>query len=264
MIGLWLGLSIGLGLGMGWSIVLALLLGVAIHVVSMLLIRRKVGAIMTGIQARITERNNVLKRKYQQLGSRGGSFKQLMDQASRDQAVILAEALEATRAMDAYCKWNLLLDRQINAIRLQFLFPMKKFEEVDRILPKTMLTEPILCCMKMCRLYQRGQEDELRKTYEKSRRKFKTDSTLIYATYAWMLLRKKKTDEALKVLLDGKKATDDETLASNWELVANDRANQFSNAALGEPWYALMLEEPKQPKQGGTRVQRPGAKPRWR
>lgn len=263
MVVLWAGLHFGLGMG-GWSIVLAVLMGVGIHVGVMLLIRRRIGSLMTRIQARMTERSNVLKRKYQQLGSRGGSFKQLMDQASRDQAVILSEALEATRPMDVYCKWNLLLDRQINAIRLQFLFPMKKFDEVDRILPKTMMTDPLLCCMKMCRQYQRGEEAALRKTFERYSRRFRHDSTLIYATYSWMLLKKKKTDEALKVLLKGKDATDDETLAANWEHVANNRLNQFSNAELGEPWYALMLEEPKQPKQSGARVVRPGSRPRWR
>jgi hypothetical protein len=264
MVVAWMGLHHGLGVGPGWSITLALLLGVGIHVGVMLLIRRRIGSLMADVQTRMTERNNGLKRKYQQLGSRGGNFKQLMDQASRDQAAILAEALEATRPMDVYCKWNLLLDRQINAIRVQFLYPMKKFEEVDRILPKTMLTEPLLCCMKMCRHYQRGQEDELRKTYNKYRKRFKHDSPLIYATYAWMLLRKKKTDEALKVLLDGKTATDDETLAANWEHVANNKAHLFSNAAFGEPWYALLLEEPKQPRQSTSRVMRPGSRPRWR
>ncbi len=261
--GVWVGLHYGLGMG-GWAIFLALLAGVGGHVAAMLVIRRRIGSLMTRIQARMTERNNVLKRKYQQLGSRGGNFRQLMEQATRDQAAIFAEALEATRPMDAYGKWNLLLDRQINSIRLQFLFPMKKFDEVDRILPKTLLTDPLLCCMKMCRQYQLGQEDALRKTYEKYSKRFKQDATLIYATYAWMLIRKKKTDEALKVLLNGKDATDDETLAMNWEHVANNRPQQFSNAGLGEPWYALMLEEPKQPKQSATRVVRPGARQRWR
>jgi hypothetical protein len=102
--------------------------------------------------------------------------------------------------------------------------------------------------MKMCREYQRGEEAALQKTYDKYRKKFKVNATLIYATYAWMLLRKKQTEKARQVLLDGKKATENEILEKNWEHVTNDRLSQFSNAGLGESWYALFLEEPKQPK----------------
>ena len=102
-----------------------------------------------------------------------------------------------------------------------------------------------------------------KKTYEKARKKFKQDGALIYATYAWMLLRKKQTEAALKVLVDGKAATDDEVLAANWEHIVNGRVGSFSNAGLGEAWYALLLEEPKQPKPTVVRQTRSGGNP-WR
>ncbi|MEI6562723.1 MAG: hypothetical protein WCO42_00290 [bacterium] len=257
--GLWVGLHYGCHLHV-WSVVISVLAGVGIQVSSTLWIRKRINSIMAGIQARITERNNVLKRKYEQLASRGGNIRFIMDQARKDQDAMLTEALETTRKMDPYCRWSLLLDRQINALRVQFLFQLKKFDEVDRLLPKTMLADPILCCMKMCRQYHLGEEAELQKTYDKYRKKFKHDATLIYASYAWMLIRKKQTEKALKVLVDGKTATDDETLEKNWEHVANGRFNQFSNSGLGESWYALLLEEPKQPKQPAPRQVRPGSK----
>jgi hypothetical protein len=259
----WAGLEHGLHWLRGWSIVVAVLAGLGIQVGATLWIRRKITALMTAIQARITERTNTLRRKYEQLAGRGGNMKWIMDQARKDQDAMLVEALESSRKMDVYGKWSLLLDRQINAIRVQFLYQLRKFEDVDRLLPKTMLGDPVLACMKLCRQYKLGQEAELQKTYDKYRKKFKHDGALIYATYAWMLVRKKKTEEALKVLVDGKAATDDEVLAQNWEHVANGRLGQFSNAALGESWYALLLEEPKQPKPTMIRQQaRPG--PRWR
>ncbi len=261
MAALWAGLHYGFH-WWAWSVVLALLAGLGIQVAVTFYIRRKITALMTGIQTRITERTTVLRRKYEQLGSRGGNVKWIMDQARKDQDVMMTEALESTRQMEPYCKWSFLLDRQINAIRLQFLYQLKKFEEVDRILPKTMLGDPVLVCMKMCRQYKLGQEAELKKTYEKYRKKFKHDGALIYATYSWMLLRKKQTEEAIKVLVDGKTATDDEVLEANWEHVANGRVGQFSNAALGETWYALLLEEPKQPKPTMVRQSRPGG-PQW-
>jgi hypothetical protein len=248
MVGFWVGFHYGLQWG-AWGVVLSIFLGSAMFMGGMYLIRRRITAIMAAIQARITERNNTLMRKYQQLGNRnGGNVKQLMDQARRDQDAILTEALESTRKMDPYAKWSLLLDRQINAIRLQFLYQLRRFEEVDRILPKTLFADPVLCCMKMCRQYKRGEDAALQKSYDKYRKKYKFDATLIYATYAWMLLRKKQKDQARQVLMDGKKATENEILEKNWEHVTNDRLNQFSNAELGESWYALLLEEPKQPK----------------
>jgi len=261
MVGVWAELHFGLG-WRAWGVVVAVLCGLGIQVAATLWIRRRITALMTAIQTRITEKTNSLKRKYEQLGSRGGNVKWLMDQARKDQDAMITEALESSRKMDPYCKWSLLLDRQVNAIRVQFFFQLKKFEEVDRLLPKTMLGDPILACMKMCRQYKLGQESELQKTYDKLRKKFKQDSALIYATYSWMLIRKKQPEAALKVLVDGKAATDDETLEANWEHVANGRLGQFSNAAFGESWYALLLEEPKQPKPTVIRQSRPGG-PHW-
>lgn len=261
MVGMWVGLHFGLHMR-NWSIVLAILSGLAIQILVTLWIRRRITALMNSIQGRISERTNTLRRKYEQMAGRGGNIRFLMDQARKDQDVMLAEALESSRKMDPYCKWSLLLDRQINAIRVQFLFQLRKFEEVDRLLPKTLLGDPVLCCMKMCREYQRGDEAALEKTYNKFRKKFKRDAVLIYATYSWMLLRKKQLEKALQVLVDGKKATEDDTLGRNWEALANGKAGQFSNADLGEAWYALLLEEPKQPRQPGPRQMRPGQK--WR
>jgi hypothetical protein len=252
MAGCWVGLHYGAGMG-AWGVVLSVLLGIGAYIGAMLFIRRRIGSLMAAIQARITEKNNVLLRKYQQLGSRGGNVKWLMDQARKEQNVVLAAALDSTRKMDVYCKWSLMLDWQINAIRLQFLYQLRKFDEVDRLLPRTLLADPILCCMKMCRQYQRGEDVELEKTYNKYRKKFKYDATLIYATYAWMLLRKKQLEKARQVLLDGKTATENEVLEKNWEHLSNNKPSHFSNSGLGESWYTLLLEEPKQPKQ---RVQR--------
>jgi len=248
MTGLWLGLYYGAHWH-AWSIPLAVTLGLGIHFGVMFWIRKRIGVLMTAIQARITARNNALMHKYQQLGQRGGNAKQLMDQARKDQDVILNEAFAATSQMEPYCRWALLLDRQINAIRVQFLYALRRFDEVDKLLPKTMIAEPVMCCMKMCRQYQHGEETALEKTYNKYRKKFKFDATLIYATYAWMLIRKKQFEKARQVLLDGKKATENEILEKNWEHLTNDKPNLVSNSGLGEAWYALLLEEPKQPKQ---------------
>lgn len=246
--GVWAGLYYGAHWG-GWSIVVAVVAGAGLYAGIALLVNRRIGAIMKAIQARITDRSNAVIRKYQQIASRGGAHpRYLMDQVRKEQEPIMTEALEATRRMDAYTLWFPLLTWQINAVRVQFLYALRRFDEVDRLLPKTLLTDPVLCCMKMCREYRKGDEAALEKSYHKFRKKFRVNATLVYATYAWMLLKKKEFEKARQVLSDGKKATEDETLEKNWEHLSNDRPNQFSNADLGESWYALQLEEPKQPK----------------
>ena len=262
MVVVWSGLHYGAG-WRAWGVIVAVLCGLGVQVGVTLWIRRRITALMTAIQGRITEKTTALRRKYEQMATRGGGVKWLMDQARKDQDVMMTEALESTRKMEPYCRWSLLLDRQINAIRIQFLYQLKQFEEVDRLLPKTMMGDPVLVCMKMCRQYKLGQDAELKKTYDKFRKKFKHDGALIYATYSWMLMRKKQTEEALKVLVEGKAATDDETLEANWEHLANGRPGQFSNAALGESWYVLLLEEPKQPKPTMVRQQMRSGTPPW-
>lgn len=261
MVGVWAGLHFGSHMG-GWSIGVAILVGIGFLAAVSFWIRKRVEALVNGIQTRITERGQAVRRKYEQRGGYGGNVRYLMDQARRDQDAILAEALESTGKLDPYRRWSLLLGRQINALRVQFFFQMKKFDEVDRLLPKAMLANALLSCMKMCRQFQRGEDEALHRTYEVYRKRFKYDAALVYATYAWMLVRRKKIDEAIKVLLDGKKATEDETLERNWECLVNGKIGQFSNAGLGEPWYALLLEEPKQPKPTVVRQMRPGQ--RWR
>ena len=58
-------------------------------------------------------------------------------------------------------------------------------------------------------------------------------------------------DEAFKALTAALRKSDDAVLKTNREHLMNNRVSHFSNSALGERWYSLMLEEPK------IRMQRP-------
>ena len=62
-------------------------------------------------------------------------------------------------------------------------------------------------------------------------------------------MKQDKTDEAFKVMAEAKKRVENEVIVRNWEALANKKPRSFSNAGLGEMWYALALEEPKMPKQ---------------
>ena len=53
------------------------------------------------------------------------------------------------------------------------------------------------------------------------------------------------TDGAFKVLTEALKKSDDATLKFNHEQLMNNRVAHFSNAGIGDPWYSLLLEEPR-------------------
>ena len=58
-------------------------------------------------------------------------------------------------------------------------------------------------------------------------------------------MQRKDIDGAFKALNRALEKSDNETLKSNREHLANNRVAHFTNAGLGEQWYALLLEEPK-------------------
>ena len=58
-------------------------------------------------------------------------------------------------------------------------------------------------------------------------------------------MKENKLEEAVVVLDEGKKKTENEVLKTNWEHVVNNRIKRFSNAGLGDNWYVLALEDVK-------------------
>ena len=60
-----------------------------------------------------------------------------------------------------------------------------------------------------------------------------------------ILLQKKDVDGAFKALNAALEKSDNETLKANRDHLANNRVAHFSNTALGDQWYALLLEEPR-------------------
>jgi hypothetical protein len=98
---------------------------------------------------------------------------------------------------------------------------------------------------KMARMYQR-KEDGIDKFFRKKGLKFKgEDLALVVSTYAWILVKQDRADEAMKVLAEAKKKTDNPVVLENWERLANGKVRNFSNAGLGDSWYSLYLETPK-------------------
>ena len=112
------------------------------------------------------------------------------------------------------------------------------------------MMDPMAAAMRMARCYQNDDSEGANKVYRRRNGWSRGDGgTVLYVLMSWIYVQVGEPDEARRVLLKAKKATGDATFARNWEHLANQRINSFSNAGLGDAWYSLYLETPPTPKQ---------------
>lgn len=212
-----------------------------------LLMRKKVQAVFDAVQKHVEESQDGLRRKInimQQKNMSGG--KGLQKQMEKEQANGIRSALVVLDRVKAYYLWAPLARRQANTLRAQLCFQIKEFEEADRYFEKCLVMDPITLAMKMVRMYERGDMEAVSKAFKKGIKRFKDDKgVLLYALYSWILVKNDHIDEAVALLDEGKEKTESEIIRQNWEHLANGRLKRFSNAGLGDQWYALHLEAPK-------------------
>jgi hypothetical protein len=240
----------------GWTV----FSGVAGYIVGSLLvglvIRRKLGRIQKDLQEMMQAAQGRITRQVQQAQRKPGTSPvALQRQIDLQQTEVLKRALQHTERLEPYRKWAPTLARQISTMRLQFLYQLKRFDEVDEILSmrnvfrKPLLMEPTLVAMKMARAYKRDDLDAMEATFRKHIRWMRGDrGSLLYGTMAWAWVKKGEIEKAHELLTKAKDRTGNETLTRNWEHLANDRVKKFSNTGLGEAWYALHLEGQPKPK----------------
>ena len=177
-----------------------------------------------------------------------GSPKQMMQILEREQQAGLDRMIEALDLYKPLYKWSFLMKRQVNTMKMAFLFQQKKFDEVDKLLPKCMFFDAQSVAIKLVRMYK-NNDPKLDKFFRFRARRFKGDNAVIpYAAYSWILVKQDRIEDAIAALTDARKQTSNEVLEKNRELLLNGKVKQFSNAPLAEAWYALMLEEPKMPR----------------
>ncbi|OGV51754.1 MAG: hypothetical protein A2017_10465 [Lentisphaerae bacterium GWF2_44_16] len=219
-----------------------------------LFIRKKVMALTLRIQDIISEGSKRINRKIMSSQQKlAGNVKMMQKLVEKDQKEIISQAIEVVDTMDKYCKWNFLLKKQLDTMRMQFYFQIGEYSKVDQFIPKAMYMEPVSVAIKMVRQYK-NNSPELDVTFKKKIRKFKGDKGIIlYALYSWILVQKNEIDAAIKVLNMAKDQTDNETIHQNLNHLQNGKIKKFSNAAIGEEWYALKLEEPKYQIKQNTR-----------
>jgi hypothetical protein len=233
------------------------------------IVRKKVKAVQDALQEKLVNGQKQMNRKIQMFQSRpGGNIKQIQRQLESDQKVLISEALVFVDRFEPFRKWNLLMGRQIATMRMQFSYQLRKFEEVDRLLAAAglfkgpMMMESITIAMKMARQYEKGDMAAVEKTFKRHIKWFRGNrGTLLYAVMSWVYMKQGESEKARQLLVKAKEVTGDETLAHNWELLSNNKDSAFSNAGLGEEWYALYLEAPPIPKQQRIRMNARGGRP---
>jgi len=225
------------------------------------LVRKKVEKVQNELQEIMMGGQKRMNRKVQQFQNKpGGNIKLLQRQIEADQKVVYKQGLDFTERLEPFKKWSFLMGRQIATLRMQFLYQLKEFDQVDEILAAgglfrgPMMMEPMQVAMKMARQYKNKDVAGAEKTFKRRIKWFRGDrGTLLYGLMSWIFVKEGDPEKARQLLIKAKDATGNETFTRNWELLSNDKVKSFSNAGLGEEWYGLYLENPPTPKQQRVR-----------
>lgn len=230
-----------------WGLALAATAFAVVNLPLNLLIKRRLQKLFTEVQSQIQQQQNQLQQRMNQLQNQGGggSVKGLQKQLEKKQGEAIKQALGQLEKT-SLAKWNFLAGKQLDTLKGQLSFQIQNFEQADKYLANAMNSDPLTVSMKMVRAYKNDNWKQVRKLYKKGRRRFKDDNgILIYAVFSWMLVKEEMIDEAIEVLAEGKEKTESQVLANNWDSLVNGKVRKFSNAGLGDNWYALQLERPK-------------------
>lgn len=235
----------------GWALFFGILAFVVINLIVSLMIRRVTGVLNKRIEMAMLETRQKLEAMQNRFAYRpAGSQKQMMAMLEKEQNLGIRKALEGCNGFEKLYLWSPLLKKQINSMRVMFHFQLKEYDKVDELLPQCLMMDPQLMALKMARMYKKGEEPAaIDKFYMKKCASLKGERCVLpVALYSWILVKQERSDEAFKVLSAAKNRCDHEVIVTNWEHLANNRIKSFSNAPLGELWYAMGLEEMKMPK----------------
>lgn len=250
------------------SIAYGILGFIASQILISFLMRKKFKALNAELQGTMEKGQKRLQHKINQFQQKpGGNPKLIQQQVARDQQELFKEALAFTDRFEAYKKWNLLMGKQIATMRLQFLYQLKEFKQVDEIFAKNFLTgpvlsDPMLVAMKMARQYVAKDAKGAEKTFKRYSKWFRQDSgAMLFGVMSWIYVKDGQVEEARTLLTKAKDKMYNEVITRNWEALSNNRPKSFSNAGFGDQWYSLYLENPPAPKQQRVRASGKGRRP---
>jgi hypothetical protein len=211
------------------------------------LIRKKIAAVQSELQNVLMRAQKQMNRKIQQFQSKpGGNAKLIQRQIENDQKALFQDALTFIDNFEPFKKWNPLMGRQIATMRLQFLYQLKEFDQVDEILKTStlftgpLMMEPMTVAMKMARQFKNNDIAGVEKSFKNHISWFRGErGILLYGIMSWVYVKQGEAEKARQLLYKAKGTTSNETFANNWELLSNGKEGKLSNAGLGEEWLAL-------------------------
>lgn len=231
-----------------WSVPLGLLCFIAVQIGITLVLRRRMASVSAAVETITKQAQARMHAKLQRWRTKPVSSAKLAEaELTKDRDAMIDEIRAVLAPLYRYRLWIPLMDRQLATMELQFAWQKKDYARVDELLPRALLIDPMLVCIRLARMWQKDATDEeLLKVFRKSVRRARYDTTaLLYATMAWMMVRHNNIDEAFRLLNEADERNEHPVIKQNRDLLANNRVNQFSNAGFGDVWYAIGLETPK-------------------
>lgn len=231
----------------GWAILACFGAAVAVLIPINLIVRKKLNAIFMGVQSSLIESQKRLQLKATTMSQRGQGSPKLAAQLEGELVEDIKKAMIPLDGVRKYNLWNPLAQRQADMLKAQLYYQIKDYDSARPLMEKAFVVDPTFLCMKMILQWKKDPEDiaALEKMFRKNISRFKYEKgKLAYATYSWILVKQDKLTEAVTLLDEAKKQTEDPVISQNWEHLANNRVKRFSNAGLGEQWFALGLEQP--------------------
>ena len=247
------GVSVLMVLGMtdtaqwGWAVLWGVLTFVAGQGAAGFLIQKRVKVAMARVQKILEDGQKRLQFKVNQWQMRPpGSIKQAQQEMEREQRMFVERALEESKGLQRFNRWAPLMDRQLATMRVQLYWMLKEFKKVDELLPRVLIVDPLMAAIKIARMHMKGENEGIAKVFKKHTARLRYgQGALLYGLYSWILVQQKDLDGAHKVLIEACEKMENETIKKNREHLANNRGGHFSNAGLGDEWFALHLEQPK-------------------
>lgn len=255
MLSILIALIVGAGIGTvtgidlqstAWGITCGIFGYIITQIIISLILRKKINAIQAGIQNGMNSERERINRQLNMFQQRQpGNTAGLKQLADRMQNEVSRKLLAATDDFKVFYPWSPMLYKQINAMKVQLYYQLKDYAEVDRLLPKSMLMDPLSLSIKMVRMYK-CDDKKLDAFYNKKCSRIKSDNGAFLASvYAWIKLKQQNSQAAVAALRSARKLSDHPVLIDNLDKLLNDRKKDFSNAGFGEQWYSLGLEEIK-------------------
>ena len=236
-----------------WGIILGFAIAITVQVIISLIIRKKTKRINDDIQSIMLDGQNKINRQMQNFQRKPQSgVKAMQTLMEREQGKFIKQAIEVLENYTPFFKWNFLLKKQVSTMKMMFYYQLKDFKKVDALMNDCLLVDSRALAFKLTRMYKNNEDYE--KLFKKKVRKFKaTNAVILYALYSWILVKEKRIDDAIDILIEATQRTGEEIFAANHQALVNGKEKKFSNAKFGDMWYALYLENPQMAKQGKMR-----------